>query len=41
MDQLSKNDMNREIQCGGFWIRVGAYFIDYVVLNIFSGKLKG
>ncbi|MBP7827827.1 MAG: RDD family protein [Verrucomicrobia bacterium] len=34
MNHQPTNEMNEATQFGGFWIRVGAYFIDVVVLII-------
>ena len=34
MNQQPTNEINGSTQFGGFWIRVGAYFIDLVVLII-------
>lgn len=34
MNQQPTNEINGATQFGGFWIRVGAYFIDLVVLII-------
>jgi len=34
MSPLPKEDLSSEIRFGGFWIRVGAYLIDLVILNV-------
>jgi len=34
MNSTPKDDLSSEIRFGGFWIRVGAYLIDMVILNI-------
>jgi uncharacterized RDD family membrane protein YckC len=34
MNQLPREDTSGEIRFGGFWIRVGAYLIDMVILNV-------
>lgn len=34
MNETVSNEINEDTEFGGFWIRVGAYFIDLVVLII-------
>lgn len=34
MNEIVSNEINEDTEFGGFWIRVGAYFIDVVVLII-------